>query len=102
MGLGTGPSSLALVSPVAGVVFEVKVAKVRFDRSGLVQVSKCLEVIEMLSRERGLERMISARAQDSPGKRIEWLFRLLVLICGFCLMKDYRQRNSNVFRQKYE
>lgn len=56
---------------MAGVVFEVKVAKVRFDRNGLVQVSKCLEVIGMVSRERSLERMISARAQDSPGKKIE-------------------------------
>ena len=56
---------------MAGVVFEVKVARIRFKRNGLVQVNKCLEVIEMLSRERGLERMISAQVQDSQGKIIE-------------------------------
>ena len=36
LGLGTGSSSLALVSLVAGVVLEAKLAKVRFDRNVLV------------------------------------------------------------------
>ena len=55
----------------------------------------------MVPRERGLERMILARVESPPSKKIEWLFGLLVLICGFCLMMDYLQRNSNDFGQKY-
>jgi len=58
LGLGTGSSSLGLVG---GVDFEGKLVKVRFDRNGLVRVSKCLGVIGMVLRERGLERMVSAR-----------------------------------------
>jgi len=45
--------------------------------------------------------MILARVQSPLSKKIEWLFGLLVLICGFCLMVDYLQRSSNDFGQKY-